>query len=198
MATQEKVKTRVEKKSEEKENKNKKTSILKIVRVLLVLGLLGIAALAILLYGPWGGFRDWYITSAMTTMNHQWLATMFYDEDSIKDVMEKNKIIEIDDVTDKTLISANNDNKDENVVYKNEYEKAILEKDPEHPDYKIIDIEGKAYNGYLAVVYDASKIHTMVTSRLNVCGEYVTKMAQREGAVLAINGGGFDDPNSLK
>lgn len=195
MATQEKVKTRVEKKSEEKENKNKKISILKIVRVLLVLGLLGIAALAILLYGPWGGFRDWYITSAMTTMNHQWLATMFYDEDSIKDVMEKNKIIEIDDVTDKTLISANNDNKDENVVYKNEYEKAILEKDPEHPDYKIIDIEGKAYNGYLAVVYDASKIHTMVTSRLNVCGEYVTKMAQREGAVLAINGGGFDDPN---
>ena len=198
MTTQEKVKSRVEKKSEEtksKKTKNKKRGVLKFFRSILILGLLGIAGLSMLLYGPWTGFRDWYITSAMTTMNHQWLATMFYDDETIKYVMEKNKIIEIDDVTDQTLISTNLNDVEEEVVYENEYERAILEKDLKHPDYKIIDIEGKTYNGYLAVVYDPSKVHTMVTSRLNVCGEYVTKMAQREGAVLAINGGGFDDPN---
>lgn len=193
MATQEKVRTVVSKKTNK--TKNKKIGVLKVFRILLILGLLGIGALALLLYGPWSGFRDWYITSAMTTMTHQWLATMFYDEATINVVMEKNKIIEIDDVTDQSLISTNVEEEEKEIVYANEYEKAILEKDPEHPDYKIIDIEGKAYNGYLAVVYDPSKIHTMVTSRLNVCGEYVTKMATREGAVLAINGGGFDDPN---
>ena len=193
MATQEKVRTVVGKKTSK--TKNKKIGVLKVFRILLILGLLGIGALALLLYGPWAGFRDWYITSAMTTMTHHWLATMFYDEATINVVMEKNKIIEIDDVTDQSLISTNVEEEDKEVVYANEYEKAILEKDPEHPDYKLIDIKGKTYNGYLAVVYDPSKIHTMVTSRLNVCGEYVTKMATREGAVLAINGGGFDDPN---
>ncbi len=209
MATHEKTKTRVEaqaqkmqdKNENSKKNKNQKKKkgrvILKVLRVFLILGLLGIAALAFLLYGPWDGFRDWYITSAMTTMNHQWLATMFYDQATIDKVLENNKIIEIDDVTDKNLIITENDNenKEEEKVYANEYERAVLEKDPEHEDYKLIDIKGKTYNGYLAVVYDPSKIHTMVTSKLNVCGEYVTKMAQREGAVLAINGGGFDDPN---
>lgn len=192
-----------EKNENSKKNKNQKKKkgrlILKVLRVLLILGLLGIAGLAFLLYGPWAGFRDWYITSAMTTMTHQWLATMFYDQATIDEVLEKNKIIEIDDVTDKNLIitekdNENNENKEEK-VYANEYERAVLEKDPENEDYKLIDIKGKTYNGYLAVVYDPSKIHTMVTSKINVCGEYVTKMAQREGAVLAINGGGFDDPN---
>lgn len=193
MVTQEKEKSKVEKKETKK---NKKRGLLKVFRSILILGLLGMATLSIVLYGPWSGFRDWYITSAMTTMNHQWLATMFYDEETIKVVMEKNKIIEIDDVTDQTLISTTVDEADnDEVVYENEYERAVLEKDPEHPAYKLIDIKGKTYNGYLAVVYDPSTIHTMVTSKLNVCGEYVTKMAQREGAVLAVNGGGFDDPN---
>lgn len=185
-------------KNNSKKQPKKKNIFLKILRILFILALLGVASLAFLLYGPWPGFRDWYITSAMTTMNHQWLATMFYDEDTINRVMENNKIIERDDVTDKSLINTQKTeekNVEQKVKYANEYEKAILEKDPKHEDYKIIDIKGKAYNGYLAVVYDASKIHAMVTSKLNVCGEYVTTMAKREGAVLAINGGGFDDPN---
>ena len=62
-----------------------------------------------------------------------------------------------------------------------------------HPDYKIINIEGKGYTGYLAAVYDASKLHTMVTSNLNKSGQYVTTMAQNNKAVLAINGGFFVD-----
>ena len=47
----------------------------------------------------------------------------------------------------------------------------------------------------MAVVYDASKIHTLVTGRLNVSGQYVTTMAENKKAVLAINGGGFEDVN---
>jgi len=155
---------------------------------------LGIIALAILLYGPWQGFRDWYITCAMTTMNHQWLATMFYSQETIDDVMSRNKVIEVDGITDNTLINTTPVEQPKQ-EYLNEYEKAVLEKDPNHEDYKLIPIEGKGYNGYLAVVYDASKIHTMVTSKLGVVGEYVTDMAKKQGAVLAINGGGFDDPN---
>ena len=45
----------------------------------------------------------------------------------------------------------------------------------------------------MAAVYDASKLHTMVTSNLNKSGQYVTTMAQNNKAVLAINGGFFVD-----
>jgi len=33
-----------------------------------------------LLYGPYNGFRDWLITTVMSTMNHQYLATLFYSK----------------------------------------------------------------------------------------------------------------------
>ncbi len=178
---------------EEEFKKPKKKLVFKILRIFLILAILGIAVLVFLLYGPWKGFRDWYVATAMTTMNHQWLATMFYSQETIDDVLSKNKISEVDGITDSSLIG--NVKEAQNNKYANEYEKAVLEKDPNHEDYKIIDIKGKGYNGYLAVVYDASKIHTMVTSKLNVAGEYVTTMAKNQGAVLAINGGGFDDPN---
>ena len=178
--------------NKEKKRKRKISKKRKVLRVFLVIFALLIVAFVTLLYGPWSGFRDWYITSAMTSMNHQWLAYLFYDQDTIDEVMSRNKTIEVSGVTDESQIKVELPQQPQ---YANEYEKEILEKDPAHPDYKIIDIKGKAYNGYLAAIYDASKIHTMVCKKVNVVGEYVTKMAQREGAVLAINGGGFDDPN---
>ena len=178
---------------EGKKGKKKRGILFKIFTFFLILGIIGISIVAFLFYGPYDGFRDWYITSAMTTMNHQWLATIFFSQERIDEVLSRNKINEKEGVTDTSLIKPVEEVKEP--VYANEYERQVLERDPNHPDYKIIDIEGKGYNGYLAVVYDASKIHTMVTSDLYVKGEFVTDMAEREGAVLAINGGGFDDPN---
>ena len=152
-----------------------------------------------LLYGPNNKFRDWYITTAMTTMTHQYLATWFYSSETINEVLDKNKIIEVDGITDTNLINTtpteNSNNNQQTITYANEYEKAVLEKDSSHPEYKLIRIKEKNYEGYLAVVYDASTIHTMVTQSLNVSGQYVTTMAKNHKAVLAINGGGFEDPN---
>lgn len=180
-----------------KTHKKKKGKAKKILKALISLFVLGVASGLFLLYGPISSFRSWYITSAMTTMHHQYLATWFYSAETINEVLDKNKVIEVSGVTDTSQISIVDQNKiDEEVkTYANEYERAVLERDKNHPEYKIIDIEGKGYSGYLAVVYDASKIHTLVTSKLNVSGQYVTTMAQNSKAVLAINGGGFEDLN---
>lgn len=177
---------------ERRKKQKRKNKIKKVLIIIAIILVLIIIAIATLLYGPWSGFRDWYITSAMTTMNHQWLATMLFSQETIDEVLSRNRTIEVSGETDESQI---NTHAQQTEQYANEYEKAVLEKDPAHPAYKIIDIKGKGYNGYLAVVYDASQIHTMVCKKVNVVGEYVTTMAKREGAVLAINGGGFDDPN---
>ena len=181
-------------KKKSKKNKKSKGIIKKILITIAVLAIIGGSTLGILLYGPYNGFRDWLITSAMTTMTHQWIAYLFYDEDTINAVMASNRVDEVQEDTDTNAIVVGVSEEPEK-TYENEYEKAILEKNNPSDTYKITEIEGKGYSGYLAAIYDPSKIHTLVTSKIGTSGQYLTTMAKNNKAVVAINGGGFDDPN---
>lgn len=191
LKTEKKEKTQ---KKKSKKNKKSKGIIKKILIIIAILIVIGVSTLGILLYGPYNGFRDWLITSAMTTMTHQWIAYLFYDEDTINAVMASNRVDEVQEDTDTNAIVVGVSEEPEK-TYENEYEKAILEKNNPSDTYKIIEIEGKGYSGYLAAIYDPSKIHTLVTSKIGTSGQYLTTMAKNNKAVVAINGGGFDDPN---
>ena len=184
-----------ERKNGKKEDKEKYTTGNKVKIVfthLFRLGIIGIIAVLVLLYGPYNGFRDWLVTTAMTTMTHQYFATWFYDDEVINSVLGKNKVVESNETTDISQIDTD-DNK--TTEYANEYERQILERDEKNNDYKIINITGKGYSGYLVAVYDPSRVKTVVTSKLGVTGQYVTTMARNNDALIAINGGGFNDPN---
>ena len=174
-------------------NKKKKKNWKKIWLVIVILAIIGVSSGGFLLYGPWSGFRDWLITTAMTTMTHQYFATWFYDDETIQEVLAKNKVEETDEITNTNTIIINKTSA--NKEYANEYERAVLEKDPDNDDYKIIEIEGKVYSGYLAVIYDPSRIKTVYTKKLGTSGQYLTQMAKDNDALIAINGGGFEDPN---
>lgn len=175
------------------EHKKKKKSIFKrILITLLILIILGISSLAFLLYGPYHGFRDWLITTAMTTMSHQWIAYLFYSQETIDEVMGTNRVEEIIEDTNTDAIVVN---VEEKVEYANEYERQILEKENPDDKYKILEISGKGYSGYMAVIYDPAKVRTLVTAKMGVSGQYLTTMAKANKAVVAINGGGFEDPN---
>ena len=177
-----------------KEKKEKKQLWKKILLIIAILMILGIGTALFLLYGPYSGFREWLITTAMTTMRHQYLATWFYDDETIQEVLAKNKVQEVNEITDTNTIVVNKSENTE-IEYANEYERAVLEKDPGNDDYKIIEIEGKGYSGYLAVIYDPSRVKTVYTKKLGTSGQYLTTMAKDNDALIAINGGGFDDPN---
>ena len=182
------------KETEEKETvKKKKRNWKKIWLTLIILAIIGTSSGGVLLYGPYSGFRDWLITTAMTTMTHQYFATWFYDDETIQAVLAKNKVEETDEITNTNTIIVNKTSS--KTEYANEYEKAVLEKDPNNDDYKIIEIEGKGYSGYLAVIYDPSRIKTVYTKKLGTSGQYLTQMAKDNDALIAINGGGFEDPN---
>lgn len=172
----------------------KKDKVSKVFTILFSLGTAGIILVLFLLYGPWTGFREWLVTTAMTTMTHQYFATWFYDDETIDYILDKNKIVEIDEETDVNAINTQAQ-AGKVVEYENEYERAILERDPENNDYKIIEISDKRFDGYLVAVYDPSRVKTLVTAKLGTSGQYVTTMAKNNDALIAINGGGFDDPN---
>jgi exopolysaccharide biosynthesis protein len=172
--------------------REKSKKIKKVVSILAIIIVIGISSMAFLLYGPYSGFREWLITTAMTTMNHQYLATWFYSDKTIQEVLAKNRVDEVNEITNTDTIVVEKEEKKE---YKNEYEKAVLEKDPNHEEYKIIEVHGKKYSGYLAVIYDPSKIKTVYTKKLGTSGQYLKTMAKDNNAIIAINGGGFEDPN---
>ena len=146
-----------------------------------------------LLYGPWHGFRDFWITTAMTTLNHQYLAKWFYSEDTINKVLAENRVIPPDEDTKTDLIEIN-DTKSSNIVYKDEYDKQVLEH-KEGDIYKYFKVEGYNFDAYMAVIYDPSRIHVVTSKYLGTKGEYLVDMAMENDAVVAINGGGFIDPD---
>ena len=79
----------IEKNEEKKVNKRnnidtkEKNLFKKLLIILLIIILIGIGSVGALLYGPYDGFRNWLVTTAMTTMTHQWIAYVFYSEDTV-------------------------------------------------------------------------------------------------------------------
>ena len=185
------------------ERKEKRKLKSKILTAIISLFIIGVLSVAFLLYGPYSGFRDWLITVGMTSMTHHWIPELFYSDETISKVMENNRVDEIKEDKNTEEIKKE-EPKQEEKQYSDEYEKQILapnlDKDEyniykDEKDYRIINIKEKGYTGYLAVVYDASKIRTLVTSKLGVTGQYLTTMAKNNNAKLAINGGKFYDPS---
>lgn len=169
----------------------KKSKMSKWKKIVLGIFILGVSSFIFLFYGSWKGFRDFWITTAMTTMNHQYLATWLYSDETINEVLENNKMIVPDEDTDTDLIDIyDEDNTSE--VYKDEYDRQVLEHE-KGAIYKYFKVEGYSFDAYMTVIYDASKISVVHTKYMGVSGQYLVDMAKDNNALVAINGGGFID-----
>ena len=170
-------------------SKSLKKAKMLVISILLGLYVLGCSSFLFILYGPYDTFRTWLITTAIATMNHQYYCKWFYSDEQINAVLNENYVAEGTESTDPSLITF-----DKTEGYANIYERQILEHE-EDALYKIIRFKVNDCDAYLAAVYDASKISVGVSKYLGVGGQYVYDMAKQQNAVLAINGGGFYDPN---
>lgn len=164
----------------------------KIIRVICLIYIFFFSSFLFLFYGPFDSFKEFWITSAMTTMNHKYLATYIYSDDYIQRVLQNNSIIEVDEITNPDEIEFR---KYTTTIYKNQYEKAILQKDEGNDLYKVINVSGKGYQGFLVAIYDPSRIHIATTAYLGVTGESILTVSERENAIIAMNAGGFYDPD---
>lgn len=169
-----------------KPKKNKKTKIW-----VISFGILDTIAIVclFLMYGPISYFRDLWVTSALTTATHEYLAYIFFDSNHVNKIMQNNVVIESTDGTNKEDIEISVDNK---VEYESIYEQQILEKDPQNDLYKVIDIEGKGYKGHLLVIYDPSRIDLVQASNLNSHGgKQLKPLVEINNGIAGINASGF-------
>ena len=151
------------------------------------------------LYFSGKDFKEWLVTTAMTTMSHQYLANWFYSDYDISSVLAQNVVIESSEDTNADLIKFTEIDFNK-TTFADEYEKAVLTKDPGNDLYKIIDVREKNFKAKLAVIYDPSKVKIGVSKGLGTnvnkaYGQFITEIAARYKAVIATNAGGFLDPN---
>ena len=168
-----------------------KKVIFKIIVILCLIYISGFSTFLFLFYGPIYKFKEFWITSAMTTMSHRYLATWFYSDKFIDKVLKNNSIIEIDETSDPSQI---NFRKYTKTIYRNKYEKEILQHDQDDL-YKLIEVNGKGYQGYLVAIYDPSRIKIATSLYLGKRGESILTVSEREKAVVAMNASGFYDPD---
>lgn len=183
-----------------KKHKNRKfKKVFKIIIIIFyVLYYLTTAGVIMLFYGPNHKFRNWLVTSAMTTMDHQYLATWFYSQKTIDTVLDTNTVIETETETDDDLVTIGQIDFNK-VIYKNEYDEEVLTKEKGNDLYKIIDISRDGYKGKLAVIYDPSKVKIGTSKNIGKSldtskGQYLIDISKRYDAILAVNASGFVDP----
>lgn len=145
-----------------------------------------------LTYGPIDYFRNLLVTTAMTTKSHQYLARIFYDDDTIQKVLANNYVGEIGENTDSSDIVMNNE---DHGNYDSVYEEQILKRDEGNDLYKIIPVSGSTYQGYLVAIYDPSRVDLVLSDYFGSSGQFLNTIAINHEARVAMNASGFIDIN---
>lgn len=125
-----------------------------------------------ILYGPFEYIRETWVTSALTTMKHDWLATMLYDKKTIADIKSKNYYVEPKDITDTSMIN-------------------ITKKDGK--SVEVISIKGGSYTGYLMKIYDPSLVHLVTADLSEGKGYKVKDFVKKYDALGGMNCVSFSD-----
>ncbi len=169
--------------------KRKKRKIYKTTILFIVLDII-VAICFFVMYGPWNYVRNLYVTTAMQTMNHKYLAKVFYSDKKIEKIQSNNYLVNINENVNLDDIEINTGEKKD---YKNKYEEELLTREPGNDLYKVIDVKVGNAKGYLVAIYDPTKVQLIRTKKFNAgtFGERVIDMCKRYNGSVCINGGGF-------
>lgn len=125
-------------------------------------------------FEPFESLRSLWVASAMTTMNHQYLAKWFFSDAKIQKILDSNKAAVLGDSNPSSINTTKTSGGDK-----------VTE---------LIDISQKGFKGYLLKVNDPERVKVAATRYLGKIGEKAEDIAKDTGAVAVINGGMFKDP----
>ena len=162
-----------------KKGKKKKTTkqkiflVVKIIITLIILGVIGI--FLFFKTSLFQKYKELWVVTAMSTMNHQYLATWFLSDEEIQEIMSKLEV-------------QNNEDSNSDEI------KIVIPSENKKEEIKVDKITGKNYVGYVMTIPDASKV-SLVDGRKSNRG---TKLSEIENnAIAGINAGGFADDGGV-
>lgn len=183
------------------ENKNSK--IKKVIKR--VLAVLGVTLLMIVVFlycvmfvltkGPSERAKELFVLSVKESSAGGFLANIYLSNDEITAIQEANKIEETDEVTDTSIVSINKAVAEETVsdgfIVETSYDNNVYVEN----GIEFHEIEGGTFTGVMAIVKDPSRVF-IGTPRDQYDGQAglsVPEICDRYNAILAINGGFFED-----
>lgn len=135
-----------------------------------------------------------WVTTAMTTKDHKWLATAIVPEKKIREIMNRETISDVGydtNLEDKNgYIGWQMDEMEKEINYTNAgYEKL-------EDGLYLKEVTGSGWHGFIMLVPDPKDLRLVDTPQQGVKGASVRWMVENEGGIAGVNGGGFDDgPN---
>lgn len=165
--------------NEEKKNKKSKAKkVLKWIAFFLIFQVIYVPILSIVLiyYGPFTNTRDMIVTTAMTTMRHQYFATLFLSKEKIDEILAKNRPQE--NIEDQSLSAIN-------------IGSGISAEDMNGIELK--DVSNDSYTGKLLIINDPSRVKLVSSPRLGTSGATTSQIVAENDAVAGMNAGGFQD-----
>ncbi len=163
---------------EKKDKKSKAKKVLKWIAFFLIFQIIYVPILSIVLiyYGPFTNTRDMIVTTAMTTMKHQYFATLFLSKEKIDEILAKNRPQE--NIEDQSLSAIN-------------IGSGISAEDMNGMELK--DVSNDSYTGKLLIINDPSRVKLVSSPRLGTSGATTSQIVAENDAVAGINAGGFQD-----
>ena len=185
----------------DKKSKKEKTKLKKSVIAVLIFSItvfLAVIGYVTIVFGNIPFVVKWrniWIETAMTTDQHKWLATWFFPDSLIKEIMDAQVDIKDISVTDSEKEEENTDilgqkdlvvgEKDKfgNTVYVNDLEENIV----------ILEIKKTNFTGKLVLVDDPSRVYLSATDYKGSRGQFICDYLEKENAVVGVNASGFND-----
>ena len=162
-----------------------------LVKLAIIVDIIAIACF-IFVYGPIDYAKVFWITTAMETGSHKYLANIFYSEETIKEVMSSNYINAFDEDTDASSITIGQEEKI--TSYTSVYEKEILEHD-EDALYKLIQFKYNDFDCHMVAIYDPTRVQVAYQQEKLSRGKILSEILADHGGILGINGGGYSWKN---
>ncbi|MBQ9545255.1 MAG: phosphodiester glycosidase family protein [Clostridia bacterium] len=144
---------------------------------------------AVVFWGPSPSFRNSLVATAMETSVGRILPRLYFSSAEIDKLVEETKVREIDPDQDVDVSQ---------IVINPITDSADDDEWADHPDgIRIEHVKGATYNGYMMIIRDPSRVYVATSSNFKngQAGKKIMDVYEREGAVAAINGGGFPDAN---
>ncbi|MGL4344635.1 MAG: phosphodiester glycosidase family protein [Cellulosilyticaceae bacterium] len=164
----------------------------------ILLGMIGFYILVV--SGLFPTVQELWVTTAMTTLSHKWLATAFIDEETIAEIMKRTHVDDSAYATEANLIQV------EQAITTTAVVEVVRENKDlyiEGQGYTFLEegiytkeVSGTGWKGNIMLVVDPGRISLVDTKYQFEKGQTVKEMVGESGAIAGINAGGFaDGPN---
>lgn len=123
-------------------------------------------------FKPFQEIRNLYVSTAMTTYTHQWLAKIFFSEEKINEIMAETVAPDFEEDT----IKNEGYGTKENII-------------------QIFDVSGNGFTGKLLKISNPEQVIVGISKTMGTNGQFLENIIKDYDAIAGINGSGFIDEN---